>query len=167
MQVTNIRTHRIRWRRQLVRGALVGAISVVALLLAAAIVDLFVGTTDDSALAEVAGSIGLAVGIDFVIGIIGGMVFAALVALFDVEGWTPVAVAGLLYGAVVFVWPATIAGFNGGSLIVMFAGSIAFGLTAGLLLATWADRGDIDQNETVRVPAFEGDEPDSHHRFIG
>ena len=167
MQVTNIRTHRIRWRHQLARGAMVGVVSITVLLLATVLVDLIFGTTDDSALAEVAGSVGLAVFLNFAIGIVAGMIFAALVALFDVEGWTPVAVAGLLYGAVVFVWPATIAGFDGSSLIVMFAGSIAFGLAAGLLLATWADRGDIDQDETERVPAFEGDGPETHRHLIG
>jgi hypothetical protein len=41
----------------------------------------------------------------------------------------------------------------------MLWGNIVFGLAAGVLLATWADRADIDQIESERVPAFEGDRP--------
>jgi hypothetical protein len=101
--------------------------------------------------------------IHFLIGIAAGVVYAALVAVFDLEGWTPVALFGLLFGAMLFVWSTALvfAGLtpvDSGNfpLIVMFWGNMAFGLTAGVMLSTWADRADLDQAEDEKVPVFEG-----------
>jgi len=101
------------------------------------------------------------------IGGIVGAVYGMLVALFDLEGWTPVALFGLLFGAMLSVWSTLIVGVGFASaglsdhfpLTVMLGGNLAFGLTAGMGLATWADRADIDQTNGERVAVFEQDPP--------
>jgi hypothetical protein len=181
-QLTNIRGHRIRWRMQLASGAVVGLISAaVMLVIAMLLYPPFADASDlwsfpkvvstvilgDDAIEPLAGFetipvlVGLA--IHFLIGVVAGAVYAAIVAMFDLEGWTPVALFGLLYGAMLFVWSTALvlAGLtpvDTGNLpvIVMFWGNIAFGLTAGVLLSTWADRADVDQVDEERVPVFEG-----------
>jgi len=180
--VTNIRGHRIRWRVQLTTGAIVGAVSALVMLaIAMLLYPLFVDASDpwsfakvvstallgEDAISPLAGfeAIPVAVGLvlHFLIGTLAGMAYAVLVAVFDLEGWTPVALFGLLFGAMLFVWSTAIvlAGLTpvdsrNFPLIVMFWGNIAFGLTAGIMLSRWADRADIDQLEEERVPVFEG-----------
>ena len=107
--------------------------------------------------------------VHLLIGVFAGTTYAVMVAMFDLEGWTPVALFGLLYGAMLFVWSTALIGAGLGTaaiqdlpLIVMFWGNMVFGLTAGVVLATWADRADIDQVESERVAAFEGDAPHPH-----
>jgi hypothetical protein len=182
MEVTNVRGHRIRWRMQLRSGAIVGAISsLVMLAIAMLLYPLFVDAADPWSFSKVASTVILGddaidpisgfealpvvIGliIHFLIGTLAGMAYAALVALFDLEGWTPVALFGLLFGAMLFVWSTALvlAGLTpvdseNFPLIVMFWGNISFGLTAGTMLAQWADRADIDQYEDERVPVFEG-----------
>lgn len=160
---------------------MVGVLSALAMLLVATITyPLFVDGTDlwsfpkvvASALlgADAAtpldgfsfGPVLLGLVLHFVLGTFAGVTYALLVALFDLEGWTPVALFGILYGAMLFVWSAAVVGAGIGGdaiqdlpLAVMFWANVAFGLTAGALLATWADAADLDQDELERVPAFE------------
>lgn len=183
MEITNIRSHRIRWRVLFAEGIVAGLLSAVVMLALATITyPAFSDGADgwtfmkvvssavlgDDAAAPLAGFdtvpvlVGLA--IHFAIGAFAGATYAGLVAMFDLEGWTPVALFGLLYGAMLFVWTTALigAGFGGAAiqdlpLIVMFWGNLAFGVAAGTLLATWADGADIDQVESERVPVFEGD----------
>jgi hypothetical protein len=180
--LTNIRGHRIRWRMQLASGAVVGAISAAVMLaIAMLLYPLFADASDLWSFPKVvstvvygqdaiqplagfdAGPVLVGLAIHFAIGIVAGMVYAGLIAMFDIEGWTPVALFGLLYGAMLFVWSTALvlAGLtpvDTGNLpvIVMFWGNVAFGLAAGLLLSTWADRADIDQADDEKVPVFEG-----------
>lgn len=191
MEVTNVRGHRIRWRMQLTTGAIVGAISsLVMLAIAMLLHPLFVEAADpwtftkvvsttilgEAAISPLAGFVAIPVLVGLVlhmlIGTLAGMAYAALVALFDLEGWTPVALFGLLFGAMLFVWSTALvlAGLTpveseNFPLIVMFWGNMAFGLTAGIMLSQWADRADIDQLEEERVPVFEGqlDRPRTLH----
>ncbi len=181
MELTNIRSHRIRWSALLARGALVGLVSAAVMLVLACLlyplladgesVWTFPNVVSSSVLGDDAASplgtfeatpvlVGLL--LHFAIGAIAGATYAFLIAMFDLEGWTPVALFGLLYGAMLFVWSAALvgAGFGGAAiqdlpLIVMFWGNLVFGLTAGMLLATWADRADLDQVESERVARFE------------
>lgn len=179
---TNIRGHRIRWRAQLTTGAVVGAVSALVMLaIAMLLYPLFVDASDawsfpkvvstallgEDAIEPISGfeAVPVVVGlvIHFLIGIAAGAVYAALVALFDLEGWTPVALFGLLFGAMLFVWSTALvfAGLtpvDSGNLplIAMFWGNMAFGLTAGIMLSSWADRADLDQREDEKVPVFEG-----------
>lgn len=188
MEITNIRHHRIRWRVLLAQGAFAGVVSALLMLAIASILyPLFSDGSDGWTFMKVVGSSvlgddaatplggfdadGVFVGllIHLAIGAFAGATYAVLVAMFDLEGWTPVALFGLLYGAMLFVWSTAIigAGFGGAAiqdlpLIVMFWGNMIFGLTSGMLLATWADRADLDQVESERVPVFEGDDPRSH-----
>lgn len=185
MQVTNIRGHRIRWRLLAAQGAYVGLFSALVMLAIAMLTWPLLGSGADgwtflkvvssallgeSAAVPLAGFafvpvlVGLAV--HLAIGVLAGSTYGMLVGMFDLEGWTPVALFGLLYGAVLFVW-STIAigvGIGGAALesaplVVMFWGNVAFGLTAGVLLCTWADRADLDQLESERVPVFEDGAP--------
>jgi hypothetical protein len=182
MQVTNIRSHRIRWRLLLAQGALAGIVSaVVMLVIAVALYPLFTNGADIWSFAKVVGSVvygssavdplsGFEAGpvlvgllLHFALGAFAGMTYAALVAMFDLEGWTPVALFGLLYGAMLFVWSTTLieAGLTRVSteqfqVLAMFWGNLAFGLTSGVLLANWADDADLDQYDDERVPVFEG-----------
>lgn len=181
MELTNIRSHRIRWSALLARGAVVGLVSAAVMLVLACVLypllsagssawtfpkvvssallgDNAVAPLDAYEMAPVL--VGLAV--HFAIGALAGATYAFLIAMFDLEGWTPVALFGLLYGAMLFVWSAALIGAGFGTaaiqdlpLIVMFWGNIVFGLTAGMLLATWADRADLDQVESERVARFE------------
>ncbi|MCW2956742.1 MAG: hypothetical protein JWO69_1611 [Thermoleophilia bacterium] len=179
-EVTNIRGHRIRWSLLAARGALVGVFGAVAMLvIAMATFPLFSDDGDVwSFLKIVSGAVlggeaaspitgfeatpvlvGLIV--HFALGAFVGLTYALLIAMFDLEGWTPVALFGLLYGAMVFVWSAVFIGAGFGPAdataippVSMFFGNIAFGLTAGVLLATWADDGDLDQEE-AKVGVFE------------
>jgi hypothetical protein len=182
MQVTNIRSHRIRWRLLLAQGALAGIVSaVVMLVIAVALYPLFTNGADIWSFAKVVGSVvygssavdplsGFEAGpvlvgllLHFALGAFAGMTYAALVAMFALEGWTPVALFGLLYGAMLFVWSTTLieAGLTRVSteqfqVLAMFWGNLAFGLTSGVLLANWADDADLDQYDDERVPVFEG-----------
>lgn len=188
MEITNIRHHRIRWRLLAARGAFVGLLSAIVMLVIATLAyPMFVTGADGWTFAKVVGSavlgdsallspagfelVPVAVGliVHLAIGAFAGITYAVLIAMFDLEGWTPVALFGLLYGALLFVWSSTLigAGVIGVDmadmpLIVMFAGNLVFGMTAGMLLATWADRADIDQTESERVPVFEADVPAQH-----
>ncbi len=183
MEITNIRDHRIRWRMLVAYGVLVGLTSALLMLMIATITYpafsdgadgwTFMKVVSSSVLGDDAATPlgGFAVSpvfvgliIHFAIGAFAGATYALLVAMFDLEGWTPVALFGLLYGAMLFVWSTALIGAGLGGevigdlpLIVMFWGNMVFGLTAGLLLATWADRADIDQVESERVSVFEGD----------
>jgi hypothetical protein len=193
MEITNIRDHRIRWRLLVAQGVLVGvASSLVMLVLAIVLYPAFSDGTDMWTFPKVvssvflgndaatplagfdAGPVVLGLLMHFAIGAIAGATYAVLIAMFDLEGWTPVALFGLLYGAMLFVWSTALIGAGLGPdaiqnlpLIVMFWGNIAFGLTAGMLLASWADRADLDQLESERVPVFEGDEPRVTRRLLG
>ncbi|MCB0877834.1 MAG: hypothetical protein KDC46_02485 [Thermoleophilia bacterium] len=185
MQVTNIRGHRIRWRLVAAQGSVAGALSALVMLAVATLTyPLFADSSDgwtflkvvssavlgDSAASPLAGfdlvpvTVGLL--LHLAIGVFVGASYAMLAALFDIEGWTPVTLFGLIYGAMAFVWSTVIigAGLGGNAiqdlpLIVMLWGNMVFGFTAGVLLATWADRADIDQIESEHVAAFEGDTP--------
>lgn len=188
MEITNIRHHRIRWSMLFAQGALAGLASAALMLTIATITyPAFSDGADgwtfmkvvssallgDEAATPLAGfdavPVVLGLIIHFGIGAFAGATYAALVAMFDLEGWTPVALFGLLYGAMLFVWSTALigAGFGGEAiqelpLVVMFWGNMVFGLTAGVLLASWADRADIDQVESERVAVFEGDDPRTH-----
>jgi hypothetical protein len=192
MQITNIRGHRIRWRTLTAQGAFVGVVSALVMLAVATVLYPFLDTATDgwtflkavssAVLGEdaaspltgfEAGPVLLGLALHLAIGAVAGMTYACLVAMFDLEGWTPVALFGLLYGAMLFVWSTVFiaAGLGGTAiedlpLVVMLWGNIVFGLCAGILLATWADRADIDQVESERVPAFEGDEDHGHVRSL-
>lgn len=185
--VRNIRGHRIRWRLLLAQGAFVGAVSALVMLAVAMVtVPLFGDGADSWSFVKVVSSAVLGedaarpfAGFDlvpvlvgtllhFVLSALAGMVYAAIVGMFDLEGWTPVAVMGLLFGATLFVWSAVLIGAGVAPsaatdlpLGALLWGNVSFGLTAGLLLATWADRADLDHelDDSVRVRAFEGDEP--------
>jgi hypothetical protein len=185
MQITNIRHHRIRWRLLAAQGIVVGVLSALVMLAIAMLAyPMFVEGADgwtfskvvstallgDSAADPLSGFVLVPVTVGFVvhlaIGACAGASYAVLIAMFDLEGWTPVALFGLIYGAVLFVWSSALVGIGAGGeaigdlpLVVMLWGNIVFGLAAGVLLATWADRADIDQIESERVPAFEGDRP--------
>ncbi len=191
MEITNIRNHRIRWSLLFAQGALAGLVSAALMLVIATITYpafsdgadgwTFMKVVSSSVLGDDAATplagfsalpVVLGLIIHFAIGAFAGATYAALVAMFDLEGWTPVALFGLLYGAMLFVWSTAFigAGLGGAAiqdlpLIVMFWGNMVFGLTAGVLLATWADRADIDQVESERVAVFEGDDP-SRHRLL-
>jgi hypothetical protein len=182
MQVTNIRDHRIRWRVLLAQGAVAGVISAaVMLVIAIALYPVFTDGADVWTFAKVVSSVvygssavdplsgfelgPVAVGLllHFALGAFAGVTYAALVAMFDLEGWTPVALFGLLYGAMLFVWATTLieAGLTRVAteqfqVLAMFWGNLAFGLTSGVLLATWADAADLDQYDDEKVPVFEG-----------
>ena len=184
MEITNIRGHRIRWSILGARGTLVGVASAVVMFAIATLTyPMFNDGSDGWSFLKVVSSALLGsdaatplTGFDaapvvvglllhFAIGAAAGATYALLIGLFDLEGWTPVALFGLLYGAMLFVWSAAITGAGIGTTamqdlptIVMFWGNIAFGITAGTLLATWADAADLDQAETGRVHAFEGNE---------
>lgn len=183
MQVTNIRGHRIRWSMLAVQGAIVGTFSaLVMLVLAMLLYPAFSSGSDvwtftkvvstavlgDGAATPLSGFDAAPVLVGLVlhlaIGVIAGSTYALLVAMFDLEGWTPVALFGLLYGAMLFVWSSVLVGAGLGGdviadlpLVLMLWANMVFGITAGLLLATWADRADIDQVESERVTLFEGD----------
>ena len=183
MEITNIRDHRIRWSVLFAQGALAGITSAVLMLAIATITYpafadgadgwTFMKVVSSSVLGDGAASplagfdalpVLLGLVIHFALGAFAGVTYAGLVAMFDLEGWTPVALFGLLYGAMLFVWSTALigAGFGGAAiqglpLIVMFWGNMAFGLTSGILLATWADGADIDQVESERISVFEGD----------
>ena len=185
MQVTNIRGHRIRWRLLAAQGAVAGVLSALVMLAIATVTyPIFDSGSDgwtflkvvssavlgDDAAAPLTGfeAVPVLVGLvlHLAIGAFVGATYALAIAMFDLEGWTPVALFGLLYGAFLFVWSTVLIGAGLGGqaiadlpLIVMLWGNLLFGLTAGVLLATWADRADIDQVESERVPAFEGDDP--------
>ncbi|MCZ4496595.1 MAG: hypothetical protein JWM25_1178 [Thermoleophilia bacterium] len=178
--ITNIRHHRIRWGLLAGRGAGVGIISGVVMLLVAMVTLPLVSDDGDAwTFLKIAGSAllggdaatpltGFELGpvlagmiVHFLLAALVGATYALLIGMFDLEGWTPVALFGLLYGAMVFVWSAVIIGAGFGPAaadsippISMFFGNMAFGMTAGILLATWADDGDLDQEE-IRVKVFE------------
>lgn len=188
MEIRNIRDHRIRWRVPIVQGVVAGLLSATVMLAFAMVTyPAFSSGADGWTFAKVVSTVflgdeaatplaGFAAGpvlvgllMHFAIGAFAGATYAVLVAMFDLEGWTPVALFGLLYGAMLFVWSTALigAGFGGAAveqlpLIVMFWGNIVFGITSGLLLSTWADRADIDQVESERVPLFEGDDAPAH-----
>jgi hypothetical protein len=184
MEITNIRHHRIHWRTVAVQGALAGVTSALFMLVLASVTwPAFADDADGWTFLKVVGSatlggdaaspltgfdasaviVGLVMHLS--IGIVAGAAYGLIVAFLDLEGWTPVALVGMLYGAVLFVWSTAIVGAIVGSevltdapLLVMFWSNVAFGLVAGLLLATWADGADLDQLESERVPVFEGDD---------
>ena len=190
MQVTNIRNHRIRWRMLLMQGAYVGVISSLVMVAIAALMlpTLVDGADGWSFLKSVstvvlgdgaatpwsgfeAGPVLVGGGIHLLLGAFAGMTYALLVAMFDLEGWTPVALFGLLYGAMLFVWSTvlTVTVVDSTTIeqipvLVMFWGNVAFGLSAGVMLATWADRADLDQSDDERVAVFEGHEPGARPR---
>jgi hypothetical protein len=193
MEITNIRDHRIRWSMLFAQGALAGLTSAVLMLAIATITYpafsdgadgwTFMKVVSSAFLGDDAASplggfdavpVGVGLVVHFAIGAFAGATYAGLIAMFDLEGWTPVALFGLLYGAMLVVWSTALigAGLGGAAiqglpLIVMFWGNMIFGLTAGILLATWADRADIDQVESERVPVFEGDvDQPAQHRII-
>ena len=179
MQVTNIRGHRIRWRTLAAQGAFVGVVSALFMLAVATVLYPFLESGSDgwtflkvistAVLGQDAASpltgfeavpvlVGLVV--HLAIGAFAGVTYAGIVAMFDLEGWTPVALFGLLYGAMLFVWSSVViaTGLGGTAiaelpLVAMLWSNVIFGLCAGVLLATWADRADIDQVESERVPA--------------
>jgi hypothetical protein len=186
--VRNIRGHRIRWRILALQGVYVGLVAA-AVMLAVAMVTfpLFSSTADGWTFPKIVSTVVLGgdaadplkgfefapvvvgLAIHLVVSAVIGVVYAGLVGMFDLEGWTPVAVMGLIVGAMAFVWSAALIG--AGVLPAEFAdlplgallwGNVSFGLTAGLLLATWADRADLDTDDPTddreRVRAFEGDE---------
>ncbi|MCW2922161.1 MAG: hypothetical protein JWL76_2035 [Thermoleophilia bacterium] len=183
MEITNVRDHRIRWRMLFASGVVAGLASAVVMLAIATVsYPVFTDGADgwtflkvvssavlgDDAATPLAGfdALPVVVGLllHLLIGACAGASYAGLVAMFDLEGWTPVALFGLLYGAMLFVWSTALIGVGlGGTaieglpLIVMFWGNMIFGLTSGILLATWADRADMDQVESERVTLFEGD----------
>ncbi len=185
MQVTNIRGHRIRWKLVAAQGVIVGLLSAVVMLAIATLTyPMFDSSSDgwtflkvvssavlgDDAAAPLTGFAAAPVVVGLLlhlaIGAFVGTTYAMLAAMFDLEGWTPVTLFGLLYGAFVFVWSTVAIGVGLGGeaiqqlpLVVMLWGNLVFGFCAGVLLATWADRADIDQLESERIPAFEGDEP--------
>lgn len=187
MEITNIRGHRIRWSMLVARGAIAGIVSALVMLVIAAVTfPIAAAGADGWSFLKVAGTVLLGSGaaeplggfelapvlaglaVHFTIGVIAGVTYALLVAMCDLEGWTPVALFGLLYGAMLFVWSTVFidAGLTPTStqqfpVMVIFAGNMAFGLTAGPLLATWADHADLDQRTDERVPVFEGDEQQS------
>lgn len=184
--IRNIRGHRIRWSVLLAQGALAGVLSSLVMLAVAMItVPMLSGGTDNWTFAKVVSTLFLGAdaadpltGFDalpvtvgllvhFTIAIVAGALYGALVGLFDLEGWTPVAVMGLLFGAFLFVWSAVVvgAGFAPSPVAdlplgALLWGNIAFGLCQGLLLATWAERADLDRDpeDVARVRVFEGDE---------
>lgn len=184
--VRNIRGHRIRWRVLLTQGALVGVLSSLVMLAVAMVtIPLFSGALDSWSFAKVVSSsmlgdgaadpltgfdavpVGVGIVIHLALSAVAGVIYAGLVGMFDLEGWTPVAVMGLLFGAVLFVWSAVLIGAGLAPsaatdlpLGALLWGNVSFGLTAGLLLATWADRADLDHDmeDVARVRAFEGDE---------
>ena len=183
--ITNIRGHRIRWRLLAAQGAIVGSISAVIMLFVAmggfplfnADTDMWTFLKGVSAVVLGGGAATPITGFEFgpvvvglilhfAIGAIAGGTYGLLIALFDLEGWTPVALFGLIYGAMLFVWSTALlrAGIGPEStesfpLAVMFWSNLAFGLCAGMLLATWADTADIDQPAGERVAVFEQDPP--------
>ncbi len=187
--VRNIRGHRIRWRILAAQGAYVGILSAAVMLaVAMTTFPLFSSNSDGWTFAKIVSTVVLGndaadpltgfafapvmVGLllHFAVSVAIGVVYAGIVGMFDLEGWTPVAVIGLIIGAMAFVWSAALIGaellpsaFANLPLGALLWGNIAFGLTAGLLLATWADRADLDRDlsaaeDGVRVRAFEGDE---------
>jgi len=183
MEITNIRHHRIRWRRLAALGAGAGLVgALVMLLISMATMPLltdgdawtFPKVISGALLGSDAatpltgfesGPVIVGLVLQLVIGAIVGAIYGVLVAMFDLEGWTPVTLFGLIFGATTFVTivsiiSATVAADSVEALpiIATFWGSIAFGLTAGAVLARWADRSDLDQDTTERVGAFEGDE---------
>lgn len=180
--IRNVRGHRIRWTALLARGVVVGLISALVMLVVAMVsFPLFERGSDMWTFSKViaavflpndtmqltsfeAGPVLLGTLLHFLLGAFAGATYAAIVGMFDLEGWTPVAMMGIVYGAGLFITSATLIGvlssFDDAAqnlpLVVMFWGNVAFGITAGALMATWADRADIDQDEAERVPAFEG-----------
>lgn len=180
--IRNVRGHRIRWGALLSLGALVGVISsLVMLAIAVLLVPLFSEGTDAWTFAKVlsvpflgSGAASPLTGFDttpvvvglithFALGAVVGVLYAAVIGMFDLEGWTQTALTGILLGAFLFVWSSTLISAGLGPkpaevlpMAAMLWGNLAFGITAGALVATWADKLDLDQDETERVRAFEG-----------
>lgn len=179
--VRNIRGHRIRWGMLCAQGAMVGLWSALAMLVVALMtIPMFSTGLDawsfpkiiaatfmgDSAASPVtgfdAGPVAIGTIIHFGIGAIVGATFAAIIGMFDIEGWTPVALVGLMYGALLFVGSATVIAAIGGPaaefdlpMAPLLWGNVIFGLVAGVLMAAWADAADIDQPEAEHVRVFE------------
>jgi len=181
MDITNIRGHRIRWRMLATQGVMVGLFSALVMLAVATLsYPLFADGSDVWSFTKVVSSavlgadaasplagfdavpVLLGLALHLLLGAFAGVTYAMLIGLFDLEGWTPVALFGLIYGAMLFIWSAALigAGIGGAAiedlpLATMFWANMAFGLTAGSLLATWADTADLDQDATERVAVFE------------
>lgn len=179
--VRNIRGHRIRWGVLAAQGARVGIWSALAMLVVAMLtVPLFSSGLDswsftkiiaayfmgDSAASPVtgldAGPVLVGTCIHLAIGALVGVSFAAIIGMFDLEGWTPVALVGLMYGALLFVGSATVIAAGVGPadtydlpMAPLLWGNVIFGLVAGVLMAAWADAADLDQPEEERVRVFE------------
>ncbi|MCW2973084.1 MAG: hypothetical protein JWN72_1357 [Thermoleophilia bacterium] len=177
--IRNVQGHRIRWRVLGAQGAAVGLWSAVAMLVVAmATVPLFDSSMDtwsftkviasgilgDGAASPVTGFelVPVLVGtlVHLTIGLLVGVSFAFVIGFFDLEGWTPVALVGLLYGALLFVGSATFvnAGLGPWSdvpLQPLLWGNVVFGLVAGLLMSTWAQDADIDIERDEPVHVFE------------
>lgn len=97
-----------------------------------------------------AGPVLLGVALHLAIGAAFGAIFAILIGLFDIEETVPIMLMGLVYGVIVFLgtylviaqllFPA----FEQLPFIVPFWTHVAFGLIAGAVLGSWADRYDLD-----------------------
>jgi len=177
--IRNIQGHRIRWRILAAQGALVGLISALAMLLIAMVtIPLFAGSMDTWSFSKVlasgvlgnsaahpltgfdAGPVLLGTLLHLGIGALVGISFAIVIGLFDLEGWTSVALVGLLYAAVMFVGAATMVSIGIGPwsdvpLQPLLWGNLVFGLVAGLFMSTWAQDADIDIEPGERVHVFE------------
>jgi hypothetical protein len=184
--IRNIQGHRIRWRVLAAQGALVGLWSSLAMLVVAMVTTpMFESTMDtwsftkviasgvmgDGAASPISGfewaPVLVGAAIHLGIGTIIGIAFAALVGLCDLEGWTSVSLVGLLFGAVLFVAAAAVVSvgmgpWNSLPLAPLLWGNIAFGLVAGVSMASWAQDADLDLPEGERAHVFESsfEEPD-------
>lgn len=179
----NVEGHRIEYGALALQGVVVGLISSVVLGVVASLLGPIITTGHDVSsflkivatplMGEAAvtpvtgfdpGAVLVGAGVLLALGAIMGAGFAMVVGFFDLEGFTQVAVVGLLLGAVYFVITTVIIGlglvhsaFEQLELAVMFWGHVAFGLTAGALMARSVSRhdrqGGTDEHAVdIRVP---------------
>lgn len=170
----NVISHRISYDRLAGAGAAVGVLAALVMAAVAMIVTPLVDAdTDLWSFFKVVGTIVLGTGaadpltgwealpvlvgmaMHLLIGAVVGAVFAVLVGLFDIEDTVPVMLMGLVYGVAVFltsyvgignlVFPA----FERLPTIVGFWTHIAFGIIAGAVLGSWAERYDLDRPDTA------------------
>jgi hypothetical protein len=174
----NVRAHRINYRALAARGAWAGVLaSLIMVAIAAVAAPLIEANTDAWSFPKVVSSIVLGeeaasplAGFDalpvvlglllhLAIGAFFGAVFACIVGFLDVEETVPVVLAGIVYGVIVFLTTYVMIGqllfpaIDDLPLVVSFWNHVAFGITTGVVLGSWADTLDADHykdREAVR-----------------